>query len=279
MTWFNNRKLLIATQHGKEKAIAPLMEQAFSLFCALPHHFDSDAFGTFSGEIERGNNPLETARLKGREAARQNNADLVISSEGSFGPHPQLYFLPFNQEVLLLQDLKNGFEIHVTESSTQTNFTAESISSESELKQFATRIGFPEHGIILKDKAAGFKACIKGIHEAETLVKTFHSIWSEYGIVHAETDMRAHFNPMRMQVIKNACEKLVARMQNNCIQCGLPGFGEVSFVTGLPCAWCGNPTRLPLKKEISCLHCRHSETQMYPAGDTSDAGNCDTCNP
>jgi hypothetical protein len=155
----------------------------------------------------------------------------------------------------------------------------ESFYRMARIEAFCNAYRFPEHGIILKDNAAAFKACIKGIHDEETLLKSFQSIWSEHGSVHAETDMRAHFNPTRMQVIKNACEKLVARMQNNCIQCGLPGFGEVSFVAGLPCAWCGNPTRLPLKKEISCLNCTHAETQMHPVGDTSDAGNCDACNP
>jgi hypothetical protein len=279
MTWFINRKLLIATQHGKEKVIAPLMEQTFSFFCELPNTIDTDQFGTFSGEIERKLNPLETARLKGVEAAQHNDADLVISSEGSFGPHPQLYFLPYNQELLLFQDLKNGFEIHVIESSTNTNFASETISTENELEHFAKRIGFPEHGIILKDRAEAFKTCIKGIRDAEALVKSFQLIRSEHGSVHAETDMRAHFNPTRMLVIKQACEKLVERMQQCCVQCGLPGFGQIAFTPGLPCSWCGLPTHLPLRKELSCPHCSFGKVETMETGLGADPMHCSQCNP
>jgi hypothetical protein len=279
MTWFNNRKLLIASQHQKEKAIAPLMEQAFSLFCEIPRQFDSDVFGTFSGEVERKFNPLETARMKGREAASLNKVDLVISSEGSFGPHPQLYFLPFNQELLLLQDLKNGFEIHVNESSTQTNYAAESISGVPALLQFAKRIGFPEHGIILKDRAENFNLCIKGIQDAAKLTENYERLVEQFGSVHAETDMRAHLNPTRMQVITKACEKLVQRMQQCCEQCNLPGFGELTYTPGLACSWCGMPTALPLKKELVCPHCAFTKEISYEKDSGADPMHCLQCNP
>ncbi len=279
MNWFDNRELLIATQHGKEKVIAPLMEQAFSLFCATSPLLDTDAFGTFSGEIDRKSNPLETARLKGLEAARLSNADLIISSEGSFGPHPQLFFLPINQELLLLQDIKNGFEIYVIESSTETNFASETIQHERALLEFAKRIGFPDHAVILKDKASNFKSCVKGIQDDQKLTETFRVMQAQFGSVHAESDMRAHLNPTRMMVIKRACLNLVQKMQTVCPSCTLPGFGIVSFVPGLPCAMCGSPTRLPLEKEVSCTHCSYKDTLPFPDGKTSDPGNCDTCNP
>jgi len=279
MNWFENRELLIATQHGKEKAIAPLLEQAFSLRCSLPQAFDSDQFGTFSGEIERTFSAHETARLKGREAARIASSDLVLSSEGSFGSHPQLYFLPLNTELILLQDFKNKFEILVSESTTETNYAAAEIASENDLFKFAERIGFPAHAIILKNCAKGFAACIKGIHTAEELRAGFHSISAQFGAVYAETDMRAMHNPMRMQAIKKACEKLVVRMQTCCAQCGLPGFGEISFTPGLPCSWCNEPTQLPMQRVLSCAHCEHTLHEAINPDNVADPMHCFHCIP
>jgi hypothetical protein len=279
MNWFANRTLVIATQHGKEKVIAPLLEHAFSLHCVIPEQLNTDLLGTFSGEIERQKSPLETARLKGREAALLLKADLVLSSEGSFGPHPNLFFLPCNQELLLLQDLKHGFEISVSELSTDTNYAGEEINNLNELLNFAKRIGFPQHAIILKDRAKEFKLCIKGLFEEQVLIEAYHSIYKQFSSVYAETDMRAMHNPRRMQVIKITCEKLVQRMQNGCPHCSLPGFGVISYTPGLPCSWCGNPTSLPCKQELSCPHCSFSTVQDCNHDSTADPGYCSICNP
>ena len=59
---FKGRKLLIATMHKKEMAIAPILEKALGVKCVLPENFNSDLLGTFSGEIERKDDPLLTAK-------------------------------------------------------------------------------------------------------------------------------------------------------------------------------------------------------------------------
>jgi hypothetical protein len=279
MNWFANRTLIIATQHGKEKVVAPLLGEAFSLRCVVPDQINTDLLGTFSGEIERQQSPLDTARLKGQDAARLSKADLVISSEGSFGPHPNLYFLPCNQELLLLQDLRHGFEISVSELSTDTNYAGEEVKNQNELLSFAKRIGFPQHAIILKDCAVDFVHCIKGICDEMSLINAYKSMHDQFGSVYAETDMRALYNPKRMQVIKLACEKLVQRMQNCCPRCSLPGFGVISYTPGLPCSWCGNPTSLPHKQELCCPHCSFSTVQDCVQDLVADPGYCSICNP
>ena len=49
---FAGRSLCIATMHGKEAAIAPVLQQRLGVRCVLPpDDFDSDRFGTFSGEV------------------------------------------------------------------------------------------------------------------------------------------------------------------------------------------------------------------------------------
>lgn len=61
---FSNRNLVIANKHSKEQVIAPLMEKAFELKCIIPEDFDSDRFGSFSGEVERKLDPISAARKK-----------------------------------------------------------------------------------------------------------------------------------------------------------------------------------------------------------------------
>ena len=69
---FVGRTLVIATQHQKEKVIAPALEAALGVRCIVPDQFDSDRFGTFSGEIPRIKTPLETARDKCIAAMQQS---------------------------------------------------------------------------------------------------------------------------------------------------------------------------------------------------------------
>ncbi|MEN9977663.1 MAG: hypothetical protein RLZZ569_288, partial [Bacteroidota bacterium] len=61
---FQGRKLIIATKHQKEKIIAPIMEEALEVNALLVENFDTDVFGTFSGEIKRLDDALSTARNK-----------------------------------------------------------------------------------------------------------------------------------------------------------------------------------------------------------------------
>jgi hypothetical protein len=92
--YFEGRQLLIATKHNKERVIAPLFEKALGVTCIVPDNFDTDLLGTFSGEVEREQDPLSTARRKCLLAMQQANCDLAIASEGSFGPHPSLFLSP-----------------------------------------------------------------------------------------------------------------------------------------------------------------------------------------
>ena len=55
---------LIATSHKKEEAIGPVLRDRFQANIVVPEGFDTDSFGTFSGEIERADSPLDAARRK-----------------------------------------------------------------------------------------------------------------------------------------------------------------------------------------------------------------------
>lgn len=75
---------------------------------------DTDAFGTFSGEIERKDGVRETLRKKIRKTAELcREATLFLASEGSFGPHPYIPFINSDMEALLFWDRESNQEIYV----------------------------------------------------------------------------------------------------------------------------------------------------------------------
>jgi hypothetical protein len=277
---FKGRNLLIATKHHKEKIIAPILERELDVNCFVSEHFDTDKLGTFSGEVERTQDPVATAREKCLLSLKANDCDLGIASEGSFGPHPTLFFVPANEEFLILIDLKNNFEVVTREISTATNYNSAEIDSLEELMEFASRTKFPSHALILRKNRNDHKYLVKGITNTEQLQRAFYSIHEKFGKVWVETDMRAMHNPSRMKVIQSATEKLVGKINSHCPKCNLPGFDIREVVAGLPCLACGFPTKSTLKKVYICKGCQFEETIIYPNDKkVEDPMYCDYCNP
>ncbi|RIV24069.1 hypothetical protein DYU11_10025 [Fibrisoma montanum] len=278
--WFAGRRLVVATKHQKERVIAPLVESALGVRCLLPDDLDTDQLGTFSGEVDRTLDPLETARQKGRMAMDLTGCDLAIASEGAFGPHPHLFFTAADDEVLLLMDRKHDLEIFVRVISTETNFAGAAVATEEELLRFAAMTRFPSHALILRSGAGQTAGLLKGITTYRQLLPAFHALQATFGAAYVETDMRAMHNPMRMKVIEAAAQKLIARVQSHCPHCDTPGFGRTDVKTGLPCGLCGLPTRSVLADVYRCQRCGHTEERSFPRGQAvEDPMYCDFCNP
>jgi hypothetical protein len=277
---FENRIIVIATMHKKESVIAPLLEDNFNLKCIVPSEFNSDSLGTFSGEIERKEDPISTLRQKCLLALKNSNLDLAIASEGSFGAHPNLFFAQANDELVMLLDKKNNLEIIARELSTETNFAAQTIKNEAELIEFTNKVQFPNHGIILRKSEKDYIKISKGITNWEDLKFHFEEIKKENGTAYVETDMRALFNPTRMKNIQNATQKLIEKMKSCCPKCQTPGFEITEAVPGLPCDWCGKPTASVLKYLLTCKKCSFTEEKNYPNNKTAESPEfCNTCNP
>jgi len=277
---FEGRKLVIATKHGKEDVITPLLEEQIGVNSCVSRTLDTDALGTFSGEVERIHSPLETARMKCNMAMDISNCDLAIASEGSFGPHPSLYFIPGDDELLLFMDRLNSIEIVVREISTSTNFSGSFIRNVDELTAFAEGAIFPSHGLIIKDNRDGFRDVKKGIVNRDILIQTFHDFQRKYGSVYVETYIRSMHNPTRMQVIRKATLKLIEKIKSKCPKCELPGFGISDYKKGLPCIVCNSPTQSTLCLIHKCQGCNYSLEKFFPHGKTTeDAMFCDRCNP
>jgi hypothetical protein len=141
--------------HGKERAIAPPLETALGVHAQVPPNFNTDRFGTFTRDVKRPADQLATARLKAQAALDLTGATLAIASEGSFGPHPDIPFVPCDRELVLLLDREHNLEIIGQAISTNTNYRSQTIRSVEEALAFATAIGFPEHGLVVMPQAAG----------------------------------------------------------------------------------------------------------------------------
>lgn len=203
-----------------------------------------------------------------------------MASEGSFGSHPTAFFIPADDEILILIDKKNELEIKIREISTETNFGGREVSTENELIEFANSVGFPSHGLILKRADNDLSEIKKGIVDSHSLLETFNKFISKSKSVWVETDMRAMYNPKRMKVIEKATLKLVDRIKTLCPECQSPGFGIIEAKKGLPCQLCGLPTNTTLSYLYACQKCEHSQEELYPNQKTSeDPKFCDYCNP
>ncbi|WP_088324525.1 DUF6671 family protein [Polaribacter tangerinus] len=277
---FAGRKIVIATKHQKEKVIAPLLTNSLEVLCFVPASFDSDVLGTFSGEVDRKKDALATAKEKCLLAMEQTNTTLGIASEGSFGAHPTLFFAAADEETLVFIDQKNNLEISVKELSTNTNFNAAEVTSEKELREFATLAKFPSHGLILRKSKDHFSNIYKGITSKEKLLEVFYKLLHKFGKVYVETDMRAMYNPSRMKVIESATKKLINKIKTCCPACNTPGFEIVGSKKGLPCSCCNAPTQSTLSYLYSCKKCNFTKEEMYPRQKTTeDPTYCEYCNP
>lgn len=277
---FRGRTLVIATMHGKDAVIAPLLEHELGVQCVISPELNTDRFGTFSGEVKRQNDALETARMKCYAAMDASGCDMAVSSEGSFGPHPIYFFAQADDEIVLFIDRKHGIEIWARELSTHTNFNGKEVRSAEELNEFTQSCGFPEHAVILRESSTGMECIYKGIHSAQHLNQAFSELIQRFGAAYVETDMRAMYNPMRMKVIEQATAKLVNKLHSLCPSCAWPGFDITDHKSGLPCSDCGMPTQSTLCHIYTCQSCGFTREHVFPKGrETEEPRFCDYCNP
>lgn len=261
--------------HQKERAFQELFYNAFSITCFTEPIFQTDCFGTFSGEVKREVSPLEAARQKCDAAFNEFGHDLIISSEGSFGS--SYGFITIDNELLLLKDYKNNLEIITEFSSYETNFNQQKIKTEDELNQFLTQVKFPSHAVIVKSSSGEL---FKGINDVEVLRKIALDHFDSNHMFEVETDMRAMFNPSRMSVIEKAAEKLIGKMNALCPDCQTPGFDVLERKSGLPCELCLQPTKSIKEDVYKCKVCEHMEIKPFPNEKRfEDPMYCDFCNP
>ncbi|WP_258040760.1 DUF6671 family protein [Pseudanabaena sp. BC1403] len=278
---FRDRLMVIATMHRKELAIAPIVQTSLGVRVTVPQDFNSDLFGTFTRDIDRPANQVETAKLKAEKALELINADLSIASEGSFFPHPILG-IPYNREIVFLLDKKHNFNVYGECLSTDTNFRHQEISSYEQAYDFALKIGFPDHAIVLMPDAttSAKEAIYKGITSENLLKVSVRELLKQSPQIHIETDMRSLYNPTRMSNIAKATEELVRKLQQLCPNCNFVNFDVAERLRGLPCELCGLPTQVTRAHVYRCDRCQFQQEVLFPDEvQTADPMYCSYCNP
>ena len=274
------RSLFIATNHHKEAVIQPILERELNVNCFSIPLFNTDQFGTFSGEVERSQSPVETLKAKCQLGFDVTACDLVIATEGSFGAHPDLPFCAAHDELILLMDFKNNVSFSARILTTETNFQGKKIRSEEELIAFGESIDFPNQAIILRNEEQSMLYLKKGINDWDELLTAFRVCMRRHDNVFVETDMRAMHNPLRMKQIEQLTLKLMAQLKVLCPSCEMPGYEVTSILPGLPCWICETPTSSVLKHVLTCTACQHQEEIYFPNGrQTEEPTFCPACNP
>jgi hypothetical protein len=205
----DGQRAVIATMHGKERVIGPLLAHSLGLSVEVPSRFDTDRFGTFTREIERVGSQLDAARAKIAAAFELvPEARVAIASEGSFGPDPSIPFVALGRELVLLVDRETKLELAGYDSDLKTNFAHTVVHAPVYALTFAARVGFPGHALIVMgcrgEEPSPNSLLKKGIVTPNDLEKAVEAAITICGAAFLETDMRAQFNPTRMAAIERA---------------------------------------------------------------------------
>jgi hypothetical protein len=277
---FAGTRVALATLHGKQVAIAPpFAAHLGAQVIAVP--LDTDALGTFSGEVPRPGSMRETATEKARRGATALGLRYGLASEGTFGPHPAVPLIAAGHEMLLLLDLESGRIIEEAMIAPATNFAHLALPADAaKLDDFLARIGFPAHAVIVRPDGPDALPNAKGLTDRAALDDVIARLSEGGRKLRVETDMRAHMNPTRMAAIGELADRLARRLAVPCPSCHAPGFGRVDVVRGLPCAECGTPTGLVKAEIFACTDCGHQDSRPRADGLTeADPAYCPACNP
>lgn len=275
---------ILTTKHSKSLAIARPFWNRLGMEI-LEYHLDTDHLGTFSGETTRYGDALECVRRKCEMGLELVGKDVEygLANEGSFGPHPYIFFVPCDQEILYFIDRKRDFHLHLTHISEKTNYQMESLDSLEELQKFAESSQFPSHALIIRpNDKKDYNLIFKGITKDSDLIEAFKESkkYSSDGKAWVETDMRAQYNPSRMEVISELADKMAQRLATLCPKCNMPGWGKINIIKGLKCSQCSSNTELVKYEIFGCVKCNYSENKSRTDGlINADPKYCPYCNP
>jgi len=128
---FQGRKLIIVTMYGKERELVPILERELKVYCEVPEFYSTDNFGTFSGAVPRNESAKNTIKTKAVGVLCNTKDTLAVASEGYFGPHPNCFRIPANEEIVGLLDIKNPLFITGKFLTVKTNFGRQTINPRS----------------------------------------------------------------------------------------------------------------------------------------------------
>ena len=265
---YRHERIGLATIHGKDLAVAPPFRRLLGAEIVTAPDVDTDALGTFSGEIARPAPIVETCALKAELAFQTMDVDCAIASEGSYGPIDRLPFRPAGVEIMAFVDRRRGLRIIETMATHRTNWRLFSFrAGDALVRAAAISMGFPDYGVFVianKDRSRP----IKGLASLDEVVAAVdrEASRSDDGTAILIADMRAHRNPTRMKVLRALSWKLAKRLQRLCPKCQAPGFGHIESRRGLPCEACGDATHWIDFEVDGCSACGHATARPRKDG-------------
>ena len=240
---------------------------------------DTDALGTFTGEIERAGTMFDVAVAKARLGMAASGRSIGLASEGSIAPPPDLPWLVRDLELVVFVDDERNLAIGELASSFDIVTVSEVVSPTDDLQALATRADFPRHALIVRPSVRDEDFVAKGIRSWDELTRsvTAAATRSADGRAHVETDLRAHMCPSRRPTIEEAARKLARRMACICPRCDYPGWGTIRYEVGATCSDCGTETSVIRYEVTGCASCDHEEREEIRA--SVDPSRCAWCNP
>ena len=276
---YAGRRVALLTQHGKEALLAPVLDAALGCSVERIRGYDTDRLGTFTREIPREGTQIQAARRKARIGMEMAGASVGVASEGAFGTDPMFGLLPWNVEILVWIDDALGIEV-VGRASGKACWASRRVATWADAEVFAQQVDFPRHAIVARPDSASDARIRKDIVDRAQLRAAFDAAiaQSSDGYVVLEVDARAHRNPTRQGVIRQAASDLARRLSSRCPACDAPGFALERFDRGLPCADCNTPTGETRGEVHACVRCDHREHRLR-ATTAADPAHCPNCNP
>ncbi len=277
---YQGARVALLTRHGKHAQIAPPLEQALGCDVLLIDSFDTDTLGTFTRDVPRAGTQRDAARRKAELGMALAGLTCAVASEGTFGPDPFGGLVAWNVELVLWVDAARGLEV-AGWAQAPAHLVQDTVHDEGAFEALARAAGFPAQGLVLRPEHADHPRIVKDCATWPTLRAAFHTLrdLAQGGAVFVESDLRAHRNPARREVIALAAADLAARLAQSCPRCASPGYGVVEGLRGLPCGWCGAPTSQLRGERLGCGLCGHGEERLWPEAQRADPGNCARCNP
>ena len=240
---------------------------------------DTDAFGTFAGEVPRLDTPRNTAIDKAHAAVDASGLRLGVASEGTIGPDPLLPFTTSDLEIIAFVDADAGLVITEWETSTDIVAFRQTIRPADDLGDVMVRADFPRHGLIVRSHEGPGGLIVKGITQESDLIAAIARCAAHNETVIVESDLRAQFSPTRMAVIAACAARLAERIATPCPECSSPGWGRIEPARGVPCSACGQEVASAIRADrLGCPAC--PAQREIPRSQTEiDPRWCPFCNP
>ncbi len=256
--------------------MAPLFRAAGWRFEILDR--DTDALGTFSGDVERRGSPLEVAVAKARLAAGESRSPWWMASEGSLSSGP--WGLAHDHELVVLVHGATGVVVAGEARSHDVVLVGvevlETTSDEQMLGQLAgADLGRHHLMVVSLTHDVPARGALRTLEE---VVEARRAMSAPGRRLRIQTDCRAHLSPSRGRVIEAATRDLLSRMNSSCPRCAGPGWALSSVVEGRRCAVCARPTSDPRAEVWTCPWCgERREVLLEESG--VDPARCPWCNP